>query len=122
MSLADKVVIVTGSSRGIGKSIAISFALHGAKIVLCSRHQSELTNVAKEIGYKILDINKIAFDAGLYEKKDQTFDVDTTAPNPASTYGITGWRGMRFTITLGVRNNLRDVALPNGVSVSVAGL
>ena len=33
-------------------------------------------NVAKEIGYKILDINKIAFDAGLYEKKDQTFDVD----------------------------------------------
>ncbi|BAK81272.1 3-oxoacyl-[acyl-carrier-protein] reductase [Candidatus Arthromitus sp. SFB-rat-Yit] len=32
--LKDKVAIVTGASKGIGKSIAINFAKHGAKVVL----------------------------------------------------------------------------------------
>ncbi len=32
--LKDKVAIVTGASRGIGKSIAINFARQGSKVVL----------------------------------------------------------------------------------------
>ena len=35
--LTGKTAIITGSSKGIGKSIAMQMALHGAKVVVSSR-------------------------------------------------------------------------------------
>jgi dehydrogenase/reductase SDR family member 4 len=49
--LKDKVAIVTGASRGIGKSIAEVFVREGAKVVICGRKQETLDPVAKEIGH-----------------------------------------------------------------------
>jgi NAD(P)-dependent dehydrogenase (short-subunit alcohol dehydrogenase family) len=48
--LKDKVAIVTGSSRGIGRSIAEVFVREGAQVVICGRKQETLDAVAKEIG------------------------------------------------------------------------
>jgi len=49
-SLKDKVAIITGSSKGIGREIALVFAEAGADVVLCSRGlDSSLEEVAKEI-------------------------------------------------------------------------
>ena len=42
MLLKDKVAIITGSSIGIGKAIAIAYAKEGAHLVLTSRTKSEL--------------------------------------------------------------------------------
>ena len=41
--LTGKTAIITGSSKGIGKSIAMQMALHGAKVVVSSRTWSQST-------------------------------------------------------------------------------
>ncbi len=47
--LTNKTAIVTGASRGIGRSIAMGLARAGADIVLVSRNLTALQDVAKEI-------------------------------------------------------------------------
>ena len=59
LSLEGKLALVTGSSRGIGKSIALTFADAGADVVLASRKLPDLEKVAEEIkamGRKVLCI------------------------------------------------------------------
>ncbi|WUI00755.1 SDR family oxidoreductase [Spirillospora sp. NBC_00431] len=48
--LQGKTALVTGASRGIGKAIATALAAEGANVVLSSRRQEALDEVAKEIG------------------------------------------------------------------------
>jgi NAD(P)-dependent dehydrogenase (short-subunit alcohol dehydrogenase family) len=48
--LKNKVAIVTGASRGIGRSIAEVFVREGAQVVICGRKQETLDQVAREIG------------------------------------------------------------------------
>lgn len=46
---ADKVVLVTGAGRGIGKRLAMGFAAEGAKVGLLSRSRAELDLTRLEI-------------------------------------------------------------------------
>lgn len=48
MDLKDKVVLITGSSRGIGAAMAQAFATAGAKLVLNSRHDTSAQCAAFE--------------------------------------------------------------------------
>lgn len=49
MKLKDKVVIITGASSGIGKSLAIEFAKRGAHLVLGARQFVTLCELAQDI-------------------------------------------------------------------------
>ncbi len=44
--LADKVIVITGASRGIGEAIAHACIEQGARVVLASRKQADLDRVA----------------------------------------------------------------------------
>ena len=73
-ALKDKVAIVTGASRGIGRSIAETFVREGAKVVICGRKQETLDQVAREIGPAV---KPIACHVGQLDQIDGMMDAVT---------------------------------------------
>lgn len=61
-SFAGKVVMVTGSTSGIGHAVAVSFAKAGARVVALGRDQSALSEVKSEIERAGADALTIATD------------------------------------------------------------
>lgn len=86
MDFRGKVALVTGASRGIGKSVALTLASLGATVALVSRNAELLEHVAKEIienGYPTPDIFSYSVDDleetkktfGYLNKKYKRLDV-----------------------------------------------
>ncbi|MFA5987539.1 MAG: SDR family oxidoreductase [Candidatus Paceibacterota bacterium] len=49
MKLKDKVVVITGGTKGFGKALAETFIFEGAKVIVCSNDKDTLENVSKEL-------------------------------------------------------------------------
>ena len=62
MSFQDKVVIVTGSSSGIGAATAIKFAEEGAKVAIVGRNTEKLNNVAKKCKNPLVIVADVSKD------------------------------------------------------------
>lgn len=75
-NLTSKVAIVTGSSRGIGRAIALRLAEHGAKVVVSSRDRAACDAVVEEITNA--GGEAIAQECNISSKSELRLLVDTT--------------------------------------------
>ena len=74
-NLKNKCAIITGSSRGIGKEIAINLAKNGCNIYLISRSIDDLEVVKNEISSNYnVKVNAISLDISNFEDVNKTFE------------------------------------------------
>jgi len=120
LELKDKVVVITGSSKGIGLGIARAFAGEGAHVVLAARTKSEVekaaANIEEEYGVNATAVSadvataagceaviaaaEAAGGADFFISNAGTGTDETVANAPdenGSTFGIcTSWRRCAF--------------------------
>lgn len=99
MDLADKVAIVTGSTRGIGLAIARAFQQAGARVVISSEDAADTARVAAELGTSGIsaDVTSKAALAALVDGAVSQFGgLDIVVGNA----GITGRAGPFATIDM----------------------
>lgn len=70
-SLMNKVALITGASKGIGYSIAEIFAAAGAKVVISSRKQEALDEMAGKLRQRGYDVTGIACNVGNMNELDE---------------------------------------------------
>ncbi|WP_300023203.1 glucose 1-dehydrogenase [uncultured Maribacter sp.] len=68
--LSGKVAIITGSSKGIGLSIARGLAENGAKVIISSRKQDAVDAIAKEFNEAGLEAIGIACHIGEADQRE----------------------------------------------------
>ena len=78
LGVKDKVVLVTGASKGIGKAIAAGFAAERSKVAITARGAEELRQAAQEIG-KNTGAEVIAVAADMSKANDISQMVDEVA-------------------------------------------
>jgi dehydrogenase/reductase SDR family member 4 len=76
--LKNKVAIVTGASRGIGKSMAEVFAREGATVIICGRKQDTLEEVAAELKGLAGRVVPVACHVGKLEDLQRLVDTTTS--------------------------------------------
>jgi NAD(P)-dependent dehydrogenase (short-subunit alcohol dehydrogenase family) len=62
LSLAGRVVLVTGGSKGIGLACAEAFAAEGAKVAICSRSQENLAAAVRTLLARGHQVHAVAAD------------------------------------------------------------
>ena len=68
LGLMDRVAVIGGGSKGLGRACADSLAKEGANLVICSRNSDELDEVAKEINTVTgVDVLPVAADLSRLE-------------------------------------------------------
>ena len=72
--LDGQVAIITGSTMGIGKAIAIALAKKGVKIVLNGRNHERLEKTAQEMSSDGYDILPVQGDVGNYQECENLID------------------------------------------------
>ena len=72
--VTDKVVMITGGSRGLGKAMSHAFAAGGAKVVVASRKIAECERLASELIERGSDAMAIACHVGHWDDLEAVVD------------------------------------------------
>jgi NAD(P)-dependent dehydrogenase (short-subunit alcohol dehydrogenase family) len=81
MPLDDKIALVTGAGRGIGKALALGFVKAGVRVVVVSRTQSEIEATAREA--QAFGSQPLVIKADI----SQPYDVQSMANQVRSRFG-----------------------------------
>jgi NAD(P)-dependent dehydrogenase (short-subunit alcohol dehydrogenase family) len=75
MNFADKVIVVTGGSKGFGKALAKSFVKEQAHVIITSTNETELIATAQEIGadYFLADASSLENNQSLAKHVNDKF-------------------------------------------------
>ncbi|MCW4048440.1 MAG: SDR family oxidoreductase [Candidatus Bathyarchaeota archaeon] len=97
MRLNGKNILVTGSGRGFGRAMAISYAAEGARIISVARSKNELNSAKKAMkkhGAEVLTVRAdLATDKGISKVYEETIDtfggLDVLVNNAATSPWLT---------------------------------
>lgn len=81
ISLADKVAVVTGSARGLGKGIADKLASLGARVIVSDINAEQLENTVAEFKEKGYSVDMFVANVADREQAEQLIQY------PIKTYG-----------------------------------
>ena len=70
LGLRDRVAIVGGSSRGMGRSIAMAFANEGANVTICARTESDLRRTEIDLARSTSQQHVLAIPADISNPRD----------------------------------------------------
>lgn len=78
MKLDNKVAVITGSGRGIGKAIATRLADEGAKVVICDTESAYAENLAERLRKTRHEAISFKADVGNWSEVSQMFEAVET--------------------------------------------
>lgn len=106
--IKDKVVVITGATKGLGAALARGFTHHGARVALCARGKDALIEIENEIKSRNGSVFSLPIDVKIPDHVEnfsaQTLDrfgrVDAVINNasvlgqrvPVSDYQYSTWR------------------------------
>ena len=81
MKLQNRIALITGGGRGIGKAIGAAFAAEGAQVILSARSVEQVKQAADEIGKKfstkvlplVCDVSEVASVEWLFKAVNEHF-------------------------------------------------
>jgi NAD(P)-dependent dehydrogenase (short-subunit alcohol dehydrogenase family) len=82
--LAQRIAVITGGGRGIGRAVALAFAREGADVMVLARTEGEVRRVAEEVGgecgvrafHAVCDVSDAASVRGAFEQAREQFGRD----------------------------------------------
>src|SRR5690606_5066413 len=78
LSLQDKVVLITGGSKGIGRQSALTFVREGAKVSIVARNEEDLQKAQDQIKSEVSTAEVLAVSADLQTQEGAEKAVNKT--------------------------------------------